>query len=154
MPELKYTVIKSARQYDKYCKILHDLDFNKKTKSVIDEIELLTLLIEKWDYDHYATPEADPVTLLKELMAEHNISQIELAGFLDTSKGYISEILNYKKYMSKHIIRNLAERFKIQQEAFNRPYSLVVTAYVSTRKPSTQRTSAKTKSSNHKKATL
>jgi HTH-type transcriptional regulator/antitoxin HigA len=50
----------------------------------------------------------------------------DLVNILDISKGYVSDILNYKKGLSKDVIRNLAEHFKISQEAFNRQYKLVV----------------------------
>jgi HTH-type transcriptional regulator/antitoxin HigA len=40
------------------------------------------------------------------------------------SKGYVSDILHYKKGLSKEVIRKLAERFKLSQSAFNRPYKL------------------------------
>jgi len=33
--------------------------------------------------------------------------------------------LHYKKGMSKEVIRKLAERFAMRQEAFNRPYKLI-----------------------------
>jgi HTH-type transcriptional regulator/antitoxin HigA len=33
-------------------------------------------------------------------------------------------MLNYKKGLSKETIRILSERFKLNQEAFNRPYEL------------------------------
>jgi hypothetical protein len=45
--------------------------------------------------------------------------------FLGVSKGYISEILHYKKGLSKDVIRRLAKYFKVTQEVFNRPYKLV-----------------------------
>jgi Predicted transcription regulator containing HTH domain len=45
---------------------------------------------------------------------------------LNVSKGYVSDILNYKKGLSKDVIRKLADRFKVSQEAFNRPYKLIV----------------------------
>ena len=34
-------------------------------------------------------------------------------------------MLNYKKGLSKQVIRKLADHFKVRQEAFNRPYKLV-----------------------------
>jgi HTH-type transcriptional regulator / antitoxin HigA len=43
---------------------------------------------------------------------------------LGISKGLVSNILNYKKGLSKESIRILANRFKVSQEAFNRPYVL------------------------------
>lgn len=50
----------------------------------------------------------------------------DLVDLLDISKGYVSDILNYKKGLSKEVIRKLAEFFKVSQEAFNRPYKLIV----------------------------
>lgn len=57
-------------------------------------------------------------------MEEHNLRAIDLANFLQVSKGYVSDILNYKKGFSKTVTRKLAERFRMQQSAFNRPYKL------------------------------
>jgi HTH-type transcriptional regulator/antitoxin HigA len=52
----------------------------------------------------------------------------DLAELLGVNKSYVSGILNYKKGLSKEAIRKLAERFKISQEAFNRPYKLKLTS--------------------------
>jgi HTH-type transcriptional regulator/antitoxin HigA len=50
METLKYRVIKNRKQYAEYCKILEGLvTGNEKSKTTKDEIELITLLIEKWD---------------------------------------------------------------------------------------------------------
>ena len=49
----------------------------------------------------------------------------DLVEVLGVSKGLISDILNYKKGMSKEIIRSLSTYFKVSQEAFNRPYNIV-----------------------------
>jgi len=38
--------------------------------------------------------------------------------------------LHYKKGLSKDVIRKLAAHFKVSQEAFNRPYALVVPVHV------------------------
>lgn len=126
METLKYKVIKTEKQYDEYCQILHDLDFSskKKSKKTEEEIDLLTLLIEKYDQEHNIFAEQDPVELLKSLMKEHKLKSVDLARKLDVSPGLISDIINYKKGFSKKIIRELALLFKLSQEAFNRHYSL------------------------------
>ena len=49
----------------------------------------------------------------------------DLVEILGVSKGLVSDILNYKKGLSKEIIRILSAHFKISQEAFNRPYKLI-----------------------------
>ena len=120
---LKYKIVKTERQYDKYCKILEELVF-KNLKKNEDEIELLTLLIEKYDEENYQTPELDPIALLKSLMTEHKMKAKDLVEILELSKGTISKILNYQTGLSKGTIRKLSNRFKLNQEAFNRPYKL------------------------------
>lgn len=122
---LTYKVIKSKRQYKEYANILEELvsaDF--KSKDMKDEIELLTLLIEKWDEENNTFDDVDPITLLRSLMEGRNLKAKDLVELLGVSKGLISDILNYKKGLSKENIRVLAEYFKVSQEAFNRPVKL------------------------------
>lgn len=124
METLKFTIIKSQEQYNEYCDILEEL-ISQDKKEVQDEIELLTLLIEKWDEEHNSFNDSDPVELLKALMEENNLKAKDLVDILDLSKGTISKILNYHKGLSKETIRKLSDYFKLSQEAFNRPYKLI-----------------------------
>lgn len=102
MPTLKYTIIKTKIQYLQYCKKLeHLLDTGGKSKAIKDEVELLTLLIEKWDEDHNTFDDLDPIQLLHSLMKDHNMKAKDLVILLNVSKGYVSDILNYKKGFQK-----------------------------------------------------
>ena len=126
MEILKYKIIKSKTQYKEYSRILEGLlDRHSASKEIKEEIALLTLLIEKWDEEHNSFNEMDPIELLHSLMTEHQLKAKDLVDILDVSKGLISDILHYKKGLSKEIIRGLSEYFKVAQEAFNRPYKLV-----------------------------
>ena|SRR5665647_3802525 len=127
METLKYKIITSEKQYDKYCKTLEELVFSSpRTKANKDEIALLTLLIEKYDEEHNTFELADPIALLRSLMKDHKMKAVDLANLLHVSEGLVSDMLNYKKGLSKDTIRILSERFKLKQEAFNRPYELHV----------------------------
>ena len=107
MEGLKYTVIDSREKYFDYCNKLEQLIFSESNnKEMEDEIDLLTLLIEDWDKKN------------------SSVKAIDLANILGISKGLVSEILAYKKGLSKKVIRKLSEKFKVNQEAFNRPYNL------------------------------
>jgi HTH-type transcriptional regulator/antitoxin HigA len=90
-----------------------------------EEIELLELLIEKWDRDHNTFRDLNPVELLQGLMEDHELRSKDMAEILGLSKGTVSKILNYQKGLSKETIRKLSSHFKLSQEAFNRPYPLV-----------------------------
>ena len=109
--QLKYTIIKDKKQYYEYCDILESfISLNKNQ----DEIDLLTLLIEKWDYEHNTFKDSDPVEILKALMHENSLKAKDVVDILGLSKGTVS----------KDTIRKLADFFKVSQEAFNRPYKL------------------------------
>lgn len=125
MEKLKYRVIKSREQYDEYCVLLEQLAFQEQsTVEVEEEMELLTVLIEKFDQENNSFDKIDPITLLKSLMADHNLKAKDLVGLLSVSKGLVSDILSYRKGLSKEVIRKLAQYFSMNQEAFNRPYQL------------------------------
>lgn len=122
---LKYRVIKTKAQYKEYTRMLEELVFaDFKSKEMKDEIELLTLLIEKWDDENNSFDDVNPITLLHSLMEERGLKAKDLVEILGVSKGLVSDILHSKKGLSKDIIRKLAEYFKMSQEAFNRPYQL------------------------------
>jgi len=61
-------------------------------------------------------------------MKDHKMKAVDLAKLLYVSEGLVSDMLNYKKGLSKNTIRILSERFKLNQDAFNRPYELHVPA--------------------------
>ena len=124
MGTLKYTIIRNKTQYNTYCEILEDLVLLDKVET-LDEVELLTLLIEKWDEENNSFVNLNPIELLKVLMAEHHLKAQDLIEILNLSKGTISKILNYHKGLSKETIRRLSDYFKVSQEAFNRPYALI-----------------------------
>jgi HTH-type transcriptional regulator/antitoxin HigA len=121
---MKYRVIDSDSQYENYCDVLEKLVFSSPiTPEIQDEINLLTLLIETYDKQKNHFRNLDPVQLLKSLLAENKMKAADLARKLQVSEGLVSDILKYKKGMSKKTIRAVAELFKMQQEAFNRPYT-------------------------------
>ncbi len=127
MEALKYKVIKSREQYDEYCQLVEQLAFQDEvTPEVEEEIELLTVLIEKYDQENNTFEEVDPIQLLVSLMDDHRLRAKDLVKILNVSKGLVSDILNYKKGLSKEVIRKLADHFGMNQDAFNRPYTLKV----------------------------
>lgn len=123
MESLKYKIIKTELQYKAYSTQLENLLLQAESPQE-DEIELLTLLIEKWESDNSSIAEQDPISLLKGLMEECSMNAIALGRVVGLSKGTVSKILSYQAGLSKNTIRKLANHFKLSQEAFNRPYAL------------------------------
>jgi HTH-type transcriptional regulator / antitoxin HigA len=127
METLKFKKIKSTEQYNQYCNILEELcSLDIKSNESEEEIDVLTILIEKYDDEIGISKLPDPIKMLKYLMGENKLIASQLAEILGVSKGLISDILKYKKGLSKEVIRKLSENFKVKQETFNRPYKLQI----------------------------
>ena len=105
---------------------LHTKNVGKEINHCIEDqiVYMLYFLIEKWDQEHGQFMDLDPVSLLKSFMDAHHIKAIELSGILGISRGYVSDILHYKKGLSKEVVRKLSSYFKVRQDAFNRAYDL------------------------------
>jgi HTH-type transcriptional regulator / antitoxin HigA len=127
MAPLLYKEIKNDKQYYTYNRVLYDLVFNKKkhTKDERDVIELLQVLIMHYDNEHNTLGDPTPVEMLEFEMDQHKIKAIDLAKAIGISKSLMSDILNYRRAMSKDVVRKLAKFFKTKQEFFNKPYHLV-----------------------------
>jgi HTH-type transcriptional regulator/antitoxin HigA len=94
--------------------------FRKPSPSAAEQryCELLGVLIE--DYEKRAFPlksKADPVDVLKELMAANRLQQKDLLDVFK-HKTLISEILGRKRPLSVEHIRGLARRFRVSAEVF------------------------------------
>lgn len=125
MEPLPFTLIKTEAQYWDYCRQLEALVFAAPDgNDYTNHIELLTLLIENYDSQHRTLTDQDPISLLKYLLAEHRMKAQDLSAALGVSKALISDILNYKRGLSKEMIRKLSAHFHLAQEAFNRHYNL------------------------------
>ena len=125
--KLKYTLIKSRTQYDEYCERIHDLLFDNReenTDEEEDEIDLLTMLIEKYNEEHSTAVDVDPVQLLQSFLDDHNITAEGLAKELSLQPDELSDTVNYKRGFSKEVILALANRFKVRPDAFNQYYEL------------------------------
>lgn len=80
-------------------------------------LELLTLLIERYDGEHYQIPEAPPHALIQMLMEERSLRHRDLIPVLG-SRGVTSEVINGRRKPSKTQIKALAEFFKVSPEIF------------------------------------
>ncbi len=124
---MKYKRIYNIEKYNEYCKVYEKL-MMKDSEKYADEIDLLELLIE--DYDNRTIEsigiqeDMNPIETLQYLMEEHKLTKAELARQLIVSRQLITEILNYKRNISKKMAIKLSNRFNMQQTAFSREYEL------------------------------
>jgi len=86
-----------------------------------DEAELLALLIEKYEEEHYPIEAPNPIEAIKFRMEQMDLSKKDLAGILGY-KSRVSEIFNKRRKLTLKMIRNLHEKLKIPYEALMGEY--------------------------------
>ncbi|MBC3542436.1 type II toxin-antitoxin system HigA family antitoxin [Rufibacter sediminis] len=70
------------------------------------ELELLMLIVNKYEEEHYAIEEPDPIDYIKTRMEELGLKQEDLVPYMG-NKGNVSKVLNRKRGLSLEMIRNL-----------------------------------------------
>ena len=86
-----------------------------------DEAEILTILIEKYEDEHYPIEPPDPIEAIKFRMEQMGMNKGDLAKVIGY-KSRVSEILSRKRKLTLQMIRKLHDNLKI-------PYETLITDY-------------------------
>lgn len=88
-----------------------------------DEAEILSLLIENYENQHYPIETPDPIEAIKIRMEEMDLKQRDLIGVIG-GKSRVSEILNRKRKLTVDMIRNLTEKLNLSASLLIKDYYL------------------------------
>ena len=88
-----------------------------------DEAEILSLLIENYESEHYPIEAPDPIEAIKIRMEELNMRQKDLIGIIG-GKSRVSEILNRKKRLTVEMIRDVERKLQISASVLINDYEL------------------------------
>lgn len=80
-----------------------------------DELEILVLLVEKYEEQHWHIAAPDPIEAIKYRMEEMGLKQKDLVSMIG-SKSKVSEVLNRKIGLSLTMISNLSAQLHIPLE--------------------------------------
>ncbi|HZV76959.1 MAG TPA: helix-turn-helix domain-containing protein [Candidatus Babeliales bacterium] len=110
--------IHNDREHRKYVLRAEEL-LEKKRRSAAEELylELLTVLIDRYEDENHVIETPDPIAALRELMLAKGMSQAALSELLGSS-GIASEVLSGKRALSKAHIRKLSEVFNVSADLF------------------------------------
>ena len=123
LPGRKSIPLKTVKEYDKALERL-EVIFDAKPKSKEgEEAELLALLIEQYEDEHYPIESPDPIVAIKIRMEELELKQKDLVGIIG-NKSIVSEVLNKKRRLTVNMIRNLSEELKIAAQVLIQEYKL------------------------------
>lgn len=111
-------VITSEAQNEYYTEVLLELERRPRlTSKQRAYAELLTVLIESYEEEHYPIHAASPAQVLQELVTANNLRQKDLAPLLGT-ESIVSEVLSGKRPLTKQHIEKLSERFNVSPAVF------------------------------------
>jgi HTH-type transcriptional regulator/antitoxin HigA len=113
--------IRTEKDYKNALKRLEIIfDASPKTKDA-DELEILSLLIENYENEHYPIEAPDPIEAIKFRMEQMGYKQKDLEEIIGY-KGRVSEILNRKRKLTLEMIRTLHEKLDIPLDSLVRAY--------------------------------
>lgn len=113
--------IRTQKDYNKALKRLEVIfDAAPKTKEG-DELEILSILIDKYESEKYPIDMPDPIEAIKFRMEQLGIKQKDLVGAVGF-KSRVSEVLSRKRKLTLDMIRELSVLLKIPTDVLVQEY--------------------------------
>ncbi len=106
-------VIHNDAELEAYTEALFELTaLENPSHSEVEAIELLTLLVERYEQEHYSIPAADPVSVVRFLIERQNLTQRDLIPQFG-SESAVSMFLSGQRNLTIKQVRKLSTRFKL-----------------------------------------
>jgi HTH-type transcriptional regulator/antitoxin HigA len=83
-----------------------------------DELDVLMLLVEKYEEEHFPIPPSEPIEAIKFLMEQKALTRKDLEPYLGT-RARVSEVMNKKRKLTLPMIKRL-------HEGLNIPYNCLI----------------------------
>lgn len=107
-------LIKSPQDHEQaltHLLLLMDLDLEANSPKA-DELEVLALLIEKYEEEKFPIAKPDPIEAIKFRMEQQGLRNKDLVPYIG-SASKVSEVLNGTRNLSLNMIRKLSEGMNI-----------------------------------------
>jgi HTH-type transcriptional regulator/antitoxin HigA len=111
-------VIHNDAELEVYTDALFQLTvLESPSRSELEAIELLTLLVERYEQEHYPIPAADPASVVRFLIEQQNLTQRDLIPQFG-SESAVSMFLAGHRNLTIEQVRKLCARFKLPADVF------------------------------------
>ena len=111
-------VIHNDEELEAYTKALFRLTaLENPTRAEQEAIELLTLLIERYEETSYPIPKVDAVSVVRFLLEHQDLTQRELVQEFG-SESAVSMFLGGQRKLTLEQVRKLSKRFKLPADVF------------------------------------
>ena len=95
---MKVKVIKTEKEYDRACARIYEL-IHRSTEPVEpdspegEELELLTLLVEKYEREHYPLDPPGPIEAIRFRMDQMNLKQSDITPLFGGKSSFLRRLL-------------------------------------------------------------
>lgn len=113
--------IKTKKDYQKSIARLEELFHSKPGTTQGDELEIVSILIDKYENETSPIDYPDPIEAIKFRMEQMGYNQSDLAKVIGL-KSRVSEILNKKRKLTLEMIRRLDDALSIPTEILIKEY--------------------------------
>jgi len=111
-------VIHNDNELEAYTDALFQLTaLGNPSRAEMEAIELLTLLVERYEQEHYLIPAADPVSVVRLLIEKQNLTQRDLIPQFG-SESAVSMFMTGERNLTLEQVRKLSTRFKLPADVF------------------------------------
>lgn len=116
-------LIKSEQEYQQALDRLNEIFDAQLGTSESDEADILALLIDNYEQEHYKIDAPDPIEAIRIRMEELHLKQADLIPEIG-AKSRVSEILNKKRKLTVDMIRKLTNRLNLSASILIEDYQL------------------------------
>ena len=113
---MKLKPIRNDRELDRALERIDELWGAKPGTPRGDELDVLMMLVEKYEEEHFPIPPSDPIEAISFLMEQNGLSRKDLEPYIGAS-GRVSEVLNRKRSLTLPMIKRLHHGLKIPYES-------------------------------------
>jgi HTH-type transcriptional regulator / antitoxin HigA len=111
-------VIHNDDELEAYTEALFQLTtLENPSHAQMEAIELLTLLVERYEHEHYSIPVADPVSVVRFLIEKQNLTQRDLIPQFG-SESAVSMFMTGQRNLTLEQVKRLSARFKLPADVF------------------------------------
>ena len=118
---MKISPIRNEKDYQKALDRLEDIFEAKRDTKEGDELEILSILIDRYENENFPIGMPDPIEAIKFRMEQMGMNQKDLAELVGF-KSRVSEILNKKRKLTLDMIRKLNTNLHIPTEVLIQDY--------------------------------
>jgi HTH-type transcriptional regulator / antitoxin HigA len=111
-------IIHNDRELAMYTQALFQLtSLENPSREEAEAIELLTLLVDRYEQSHYSLPKADAISVLRFLIEKQSLTQRDLIPEFG-SESAVSMFLRGQRKLTLEQVRKLSARFKVPTDVF------------------------------------